>query len=100
MKCQYQLSLFILCIMTCFANFLAESSMKPYTGQTWSDCRFFVHLYEYDASHYFIMDNYCLDLIATPLDCDGEPLCDTEDFVNCDIFEGSVYIGVAGVGEL
>jgi hypothetical protein len=60
-KYQSILLLLFLCIMTCLAckyklnleeqcvaDFLAESGMEPYIGQTWSDCRFFVHLYEYD----------------------------------------------------
>lgn len=113
MKYKFSLLLFSLCMMICFAckdgqspqetcidSFLAQSELEPYTGQTWSDCRFFVHLYEYEGGHYFIMDNYCLDMIVTPLDCNGEALCSPEDFVNCGIFEGSVYVGIAGVGDL
>ena len=112
MKYQSVLSLLFLCIMTCFAckdkpslqecvaNFLAQSEMEAYIGQTWSDCRFFVHLYESGGGHYFMMDNYCMDMAAIPLDCNGERICELGSLEYCSILDNSTYVEIIGVGEL
>ncbi|MEO1052744.1 MAG: hypothetical protein AAFX87_19070 [Bacteroidota bacterium] len=81
----------------CLDEYLEQSDMEPYTGQD-LDCKFFLTLYEFQNSQYFLLGNHCADIISFPIDCDGNTLCENGEDRQCRRFyREAVNKGIVGV---
>lgn len=84
---------------SCIKDTLEEFEMVLYDGQE-IGCHMTLSLFEYKKEDYFMLDNYCADMIAVPIiDCEGNQLCRPEDSeTQCqDFYENAVFIKTIGI---
>ncbi|MFT4664582.1 MAG: hypothetical protein ACI9RM_001092 [Ulvibacter sp.] len=83
----------------CVTAKLEALNMLEYEDQEIS-CQFFLRLYEYNEKQYFLLDNYCADIIAYPTDCEGNKLCEAELDSDCnEFYQSAVEIGIVGISQ-
>jgi len=81
----------------CLEQMLTDLNMVPYNGQDFG-CTFFVHQYTFQQKQYYLLDNYCADIAASPVDCEGNSICTGDDLPLCNaFFSNAIYHGVVGV---
>jgi len=80
----------------CLEQMLTDLEMTPYTGQELG-CTFFVHQYTFQNKQYYMLDNYCADIAANPMDCDGNTICDgNNSLLYENFFSNAIYHGIVG----
>lgn len=83
----------------CLDTRLEEWEMVAYDGQE-IGCKLFVSLYHHNNKQYYLLDNYCADMISYPIDCDGNILCENEVNTACENFyDNAEYVGIVGISE-
>ncbi len=81
----------------CLEQALTDFNMVSYTGQELG-CNFFVHQYTFRNKQYYMLDNYCVDMTVSPIDCDGNTICDGNNSLLCEnFFSNAIYHGIVGV---
>lgn len=71
--------------------------MAKYQGEE-IGCKFFLSLYEYDNKQYFLLGNYCADMVSYLTGCYGKKLCENGEDKECkDFFENAKFIGIVGI---
>lgn len=83
----------------CTASMLIENDMVEYTGQE-IGCKFFLELYTHKKKQFFLLGNYCADMISYPIDCEGNQLCENGQDLECkDFYTHSKRVGIIGIGR-
>jgi len=81
----------------CLEQTLSDLDMVPYSGQD-IGCTFFVHQYTFQEKQYYLLDNYCVDAAYSPVDCEGNSICNGDNLQLCnDFYSNAVYHGVVGI---
>ena len=81
----------------CIATVLSKFDMEPYQGQAIS-CEFHLIEFEYKSASYFMLASYCADIVASPVDCEGNKICDNNIMDDCTtFFEKAVEKGIVGI---
>lgn len=57
--------------INCIEDKLKENDMAKYQGEE-IGCKFFLSLYEYDNKQYFLLGNYCADMVSYLTGCYGK----------------------------
>ena len=79
----------------CIDQILSDNDMIKYDGEIMADCKFYLHLYDWDGDQYFIFDNPCMDMVLAIFDCEGNDLC--KDDPNCsNFFQNAELVGTIG----
>ncbi len=79
----------------CIDEMLSEFNMIKYDGEIMSDCKFYLHLYDWDGEQYFIFDNPCMDMVLAIFDCEGNDLC--KDDPDCsNFFQNAEFVDIVG----
>lgn len=74
---------------SCIEEKLLSYEMVAYTGQD-IGCKMFLHEYEMNGSYYYLLDNYCADMVTFFEDCEGN---------NYHSLNNSTYLGIVGISE-
>jgi len=83
----------------CIESVLNENNMIAYDDQE-IGCKSFFELYEFQNKQFFLLNNYCADIISYPIDCDGNTLCENWEDTNCNNFyANAVKMEIIGIDE-
>jgi len=81
----------------CIDAKLEEFDMVKYEEQE-IDCQFFLELYHYKNKQYFLLINHCVDMAWSPIDCDGNGICNDLSSFECIKFNNEAErIGIIGI---
>ncbi len=81
----------------CLEQALTDFNMVSYTGQELG-CNFFVHQYTFRNRQYYMLGNHCVDMTVSPVDCDGNELCDGNNQQACNrFFRRATNHGIVGI---
>lgn len=83
----------------CLAERLEAHEMDAYNGES-IGCKFYLELFEFQNEQYFLFGSHCADVIADPIDCEGNSICDGGSSIKCNNFwNNSVSKGIVGVSN-
>jgi len=82
--------------LNCVEQYLATNQLVKYTGQ-YLGCSFYMMRYELGGKDYFVPGSHCADMIAIPVDCEGDPYCaDVECPALLYFYKNAVYEEIVG----
>lgn len=82
----------------CTTSILQSLDMVAYTGQE-IGCNTHVSLYHLRNKQYFLLDNFCADMVSYPTDCEGFKLCEESNFTCEYFYDSATLIGIVGIQE-
>jgi hypothetical protein len=83
----------------CIGSLLENGDMVAYTGQE-IGCNNFLTLYHFENKQYFLLDSYCANIVAYPVDCEGNTLCKNREDSKCKKFYNKAErIRIVGISE-
>ncbi len=81
----------------CHDKVMLELGMTRYNGEAIA-CRTFLKLYKFEGEDYFLLDNFCADMVNYPFDCEGNEICGIGKEPVCQKFSNeAVEIGIIGI---